>query len=68
MSEFTGFCVGGKEDSCKKKSRWFQKYPDSRGRGTIRDQIRVKKSVPQCICSHVFIEHRPCHLPRSLLH
>ena len=24
MSEFTGFCVGGKEDSCKKKLDGFK--------------------------------------------
>ena len=44
MSEFTGFCVEGKEDSCK-KNRWFQKYPDSRGRGLRSESKKVYRSV-----------------------
>ena len=64
MSEFTGFCVEGKEDSCKKK-KMVSKISGFERTGP---QIRVKKGVPQCICSHVFIENRPCHLPRSPLH
>ena len=35
------------DDSCTKSTRWFQKYPDSRGRG-LRSE-KKKTSVPQTI-------------------
>ena len=42
MSEFTGFCVEGKEDSCKKK-KMVSKISGFERTGP---QIRVKKGVP----------------------
>ena len=40
------------------------KKTDLRGRTSDQSQ----KGVPQHICSHVFIEHKPCHLSWSFLH